>query len=284
MRLASPVPVAHRAATTSSPGEFLAALDRDGLHPHPVLDPTGRPHGYTVTLPGDHTATGQPIRYSGSALATDLTWPKLLQRWASTPPVADGERGRVSLAARQRVLHSAAEAVHRSRAAVQDGAEDPDGVAHAAGELLTALGGAHDGRSVGELTASASRFDRAARTPHRVVPAPLGPLAADLRRAARQLGAIGAMSGRGHERLATAALILALASLFVEIAAWQQRRHRPQQATAARSAATLLGTITQASHRPAPKPAQPPSDLTASRAQRTGRWPLERGHGPQRRR
>lgn len=252
--------VAHRAATTTDPAEFLAALDRDGLHPQPVLDVQGRPRGYTVALPGDHTADGQPVRYSGSALATDLTWPKLIQRWASTPKpspaVSPTEPSRVPMTARHAVLHTTADLVRRTRAAIGHDGQDVAGAAHATGELLTALARAHDGPVTGALTTIAQQYDRAARTPHRVLPSPLGPLAADLRRAARQLGAIGTLTGRGHERLATAALILALSSLIAEIAAWQHEQHRPHQAITARSTATKLSARAAARERPsAPAPA-----------------------------
>ena len=279
--------VGHRAATTSNPAQFLAALQDDGLHPHPVLDPTGHQHGYTVTLPGDYSAAGQPIRYSGSALATDLTWPKLLQRWASTPPpVPTTKPGRVPLAARQTTLRAATELVHRTRTALRDGTEDPDGAAHATGELLTALAGAHHGRATGQLTTIAQRYDRAARTPHHVLPSPLGPLAADLRHAARQLGAIGAMSGRGHERLATTALILAVTSLIVEIAAWQSDQRRPHQAIAAHETATGLATITSTSRPPVSKPArQQPGDLLSLQGERVEPHrprPPSHGYGPTR--
>jgi hypothetical protein len=238
-------------------------LDGDGLRPQLVVGVDVRPHGYTVALPGDHTADGQPVRYSGSALATDLTWPKPIERWASTPPPAtpppDPGFDRTSLGARQGVLHTTADLVRRTRAAIGDGGQDVDGAVHATGELLTALARAHDGRATGALTAIAQQYDRAARTPHRVLPSPLGLLAADLRRAARQLGTIGTLSGRGQERFATAALVLALSSLIAEIAAWQHERRRPHQAVAARSAAITLSSTAAASARPdAPAPnAQP---------------------------
>ena len=45
----------------------------------------GQVRGYAVGLPTDVTARGTPVLYSGSKLARDLTWPKLLERWASTP-------------------------------------------------------------------------------------------------------------------------------------------------------------------------------------------------------
>ena len=41
--------------------------------------------GYKLARPGDLTAAGEPVFYSGSKLAPDLSLPRLQQRWASTP-------------------------------------------------------------------------------------------------------------------------------------------------------------------------------------------------------
>lgn len=119
--------------------------------------------------------------------------------------------------------------------------DEVDSVAHAASELLTVLATAteshHDG---GPLTDTARRYDRASRTPHRVLPNPDGDLARDLRLVARRLAAAGAVSGRGSEKLALTALVVALGSLLAEIAAWQHTRQRPHHAVPARDSATAL--------------------------------------------
>jgi hypothetical protein len=47
--------------------------------------PSGNLLGYKLARPGDTTAAGEPVFYSGSKLAPDLSLPRLLQRWASTP-------------------------------------------------------------------------------------------------------------------------------------------------------------------------------------------------------
>jgi hypothetical protein len=57
-------------------------------------------------------------------------------------------------------------------------------------------------------------------------------VARELRLVAHRLAAAGALTGHGREKFATTALVLALASLVTEIAAWHQHHHRPDHATA----------------------------------------------------
>ncbi|WP_309115976.1 relaxase/mobilization nuclease domain-containing protein [Saccharothrix sp.] len=259
-----------QAAAGATDGEgFLAALKAQGLDPRTVHYADGRVRGYTVALPGDLTADGERVRYSGSKLAADLTWPRLEQRWASVPPLEAPERSvdlRVTPAERREALESAADVVRRAEAVVRaarttvsadDGgtetggtrnADGVEGIAHAAGEVLAALARGQEGRDAGPLSDAAAIYDRAARTPVRVLPDRLGPVARELRMASRRLVFAGTLAGRGKEKFAAAALLLALAGLIAEIAAWQQRRGRVHQAAAARAAVEVL-----------PAPARPTS-------------------------
>jgi hypothetical protein len=204
--------------------------------------------GYTVARPGDLTASGVPVRFSGTKLAADLTWPKLLDRWASTPaiePMHPADDDRIAPADRRDVLEQIATAASRAAAAIRNSDEHPDGIAHAAGEVLAALARGREGHELGLLTEIAERYDRAARTPHRVLPSHLGSAARDLRQASRRIAAVGALSGRGHEKFALLSLMLALAGLITEIAACQQAHGRVHQAAAARHAARALSAHAQ---------------------------------------
>ncbi|WP_410607535.1 relaxase/mobilization nuclease domain-containing protein [Amycolatopsis sp. lyj-109] len=235
--------VAQCAATSTSGSEFLAELAREGLDPKTTHDAAGRVRGYTVARPGDLTANGTPVRFSGTKLAADLTWPKLLVRWASVPtiePVHRTDDGRVSPVDRRNVLEEVAEAAGRAAGAIRDSHENTEGIAHAAGEVLTALARGYEGYEPGPISRIAERFDRAARTPHRVLPSRLGAAAFDLRQASSRIAVVGALSGRGREKFALLSLVLALAGLIMEIAAWQRACGRIHQATAAHDAATGL--------------------------------------------
>ena len=70
---------------------FEAALQEGGYRIEIRRGPSGDPLGYKVARPADVTATGEPIFYSGSKLAADLSLPRLLRRWAESPD--GGARG-----------------------------------------------------------------------------------------------------------------------------------------------------------------------------------------------
>lgn len=242
------------AATTQNGPDFLAALTNERLDPQTVRDAHGKVLGYTVALPIDRTASGTLVRYSGSQLAPDLTWPTLLTRWAGIPPTPN-QSERHTPAERCAVLEQCANAVTSATAALKAG-DNGDDVAHSTGELLTLLSHGTEDYTSGPLTALAAIYDRAARTPHQGVPT-TGAVALELRHAARQLGALGPLINRRHQGLAAVALMLAIASLIAEIAAWQQQRGRTHQAAAARTAARALPTVA-ANFVPPPITSRPP--------------------------
>lgn len=271
--------VSHAAAATSTGEQFLRDLRADGLDPRPIRDADGDIVGYTVALPGDVTAAGTPVRYSGTALGSDLTWPKLLARWDSTPlsaAVQTSLDGRVSPVDRHDAITNATMAVEQAIEQVRAG-HDVDGIAHATGEVMSVLTRGSEGRLPGPLAAIAERVDRAARTPHLVLPDRHGAVARDLRHAARRIAAIGALSGRGQERFASVALAIALAGLLAEIAAWQRQRGRVHQAAAASRAAADLPATAQPgrdSRRPrAARPSAPPATPGGAHRDRPARHP-----------
>ncbi|MDT0353848.1 relaxase/mobilization nuclease domain-containing protein [Pseudonocardia charpentierae] len=193
--------------------------------------PSGDLLGYKLARPGDVTAAGEPVFYSGSKLAPDLSLPRLQQRWASTPSArTPGAAGREPGASE--VL----EAVAAARAALRAGDEDGDGIIAATADLLIALAGNRRGGWGDRWGTAADRFDRAARTPGGHPPEP-GPVAGELRVLARSLLTAPSRAGRGRGAVGGVALAVALAALVAEIAAWQTARGRDHQAAAARRTA-----------------------------------------------
>jgi hypothetical protein len=263
------------AATTQNGPDFLAALADAWLSPRTVRDARGKVLGYTVSLPSDRAATGSQIRYSGAQLAPDLTWPKLLTRWADIPPTPKRTQ-RYTPTERRHILEQCARSVTRATAALKAG-HDGDDVAHAAGELLTLLGRGIDRYAPGQLTALATAYDRAARTPYHVVPVS-GTVARELRHAARQLGALGSLLHRSHQGMAAAALTLALASLIAEIAAWQHQRGRTHQAAVARATARSLPAL--AAQLPTQQPAALPAPEHRATQPGIGLTARPRAHHP----
>lgn len=196
--------VGHCAAISHDGSQIIAELAREDLEPRTVRDEAGRIRGYSVSWTGDRTTSGQRVRYSGSALAPDLIWPKLEARWATTPaprPLQRNQHGRPIPAERRAALAQAVQLADRTTGLVRDGDdEDVNGIVHAAGDVLAVLSRGSDGYSPGPLTDLAIRHDRGARTPHCVLPVDLGYVARDLRQAARRLGALGVLTGRAARR------------------------------------------------------------------------------------
>ena len=83
---------------------FEAALREAGYRVEVRRAPSGDPLGYKVARPGDVTAAGEAVFYSGSKLAADLSLPRLLRRWGDCVDgdAADGggEQADVLVAAR----------------------------------------------------------------------------------------------------------------------------------------------------------------------------------------
>jgi hypothetical protein len=210
--------------------EFVAYLQERGYRVGLRRAPSGDLLGYKLARPGDVTAAGEPVFYSGSRLAPDLSLPRLQQRWASTAP------DRLAASSLRRMGSTEIlDAVAAARAALRAGGEDGDGIASATADLLTALADRGSDGWGERWGTAADQFDRAARAPggH---PPELGPVAGQLRVLARSLLTARGRGGRGA--VGGVALAVALAALVAEIAAWQAARGRDHQAAAARRTAT----------------------------------------------
>ena len=223
------------------PEEFAVALRVAGYLVELRRAPSGDVIGYKVARPADTTAAGEPVFYSGSKLAPDLSMPRLQRRWSDGPPPAGHG---LSRAARRQVEQA------RRRAAAGRGGWDgwADGdlaeLASATGDLLV---GART--RVPGLGDAADAFDRASRAP-RATPDGDRLVGAGLRHVARQLVRRRRLAG-GDDQTAMVALVVALAALVHEVAGWLRERDRPHQVLAAESAAAAIDRYVEATARPA---------------------------------
>lgn len=217
------------AVTASGVAEFVEALSAAQCVVELRFAPSGDAIGYKVARSGDLTADGRPVFYSGSKLAPDLSLPKLVAAWKSGVggQTADPER-----AAARRVSRagSAVAAARRGEAG-----EDPAGIAHATADVLTAI------RTWSPDHAMAcDQFDRVCRSP-RGSSSSAGPASSGLRQVARELIRARHVTGSWNDPGAGGiALVVALAALLREIAAWQRREGRLHQSGAAVAAAETL--------------------------------------------
>jgi hypothetical protein len=241
---------------------FLARLREHGMLVQTRHDPDGQLIGYAVAQPGDVSPDGKPVWYAGRTLARDLALPQLAQRWASAPappgqvPPEPTEHASVARAERAAALANATTAAEQAAQALAAGEGDGNGIAHAAGDVLTALAQVIPDTVASaalreQLSGVAEVYDRAARTPRVGQPVVWDSAAQALRTAAWQLAAVRALSVHGADAGSTAMLLAALAALAAEVAAYHQARARHAQALAARRAHSELVASRPPDTRPA---------------------------------
>ena len=243
-----------RAARTAAvqaqdPQEFFRRLADLGVLVRPREAPPGHLVGYAVAAPGDVNAEGQPVWFGGRRLAPDLSLPALRARWRSAEPAPDPippaphEYAMVGRAERAAAVAQAADATRAAAAAVRDDRSVGPAVAHATADLLAALC-AVTGRSTNPVPPVVSdEFDRAARTPdlrHLSQPGRWPPVAGELRRAAWRLAAARSVTRGRDDDPGMAELLVAVAALIAEIAAYHEQRRHLAQAVAARRAGRVL--------------------------------------------
>ncbi|WP_369151516.1 relaxase/mobilization nuclease domain-containing protein [Streptomyces sp. R17] len=229
-------------AGTASTEEFFDRLAAAGLLIRKRVAPSGDLLGYKVALPDDRNKDGDPVFYSGSKLAPDLSLPRIRERWTlpAEPASADGsEPEQPALPdvtgpafARRRATSATWQAL-----LIIDHGDDGTAAAQiaAAGEILDALAKTSAAQTRAELREAAFVFERASRSHVKAV------RGHDrvLRQAARELVRSGPALGRGEDGATTAMLIDMAFFLAIAAANWPAKREHAQQAAAAQPMATL---------------------------------------------
>jgi hypothetical protein len=232
----------------------------------------GQATGYAVALAGDVTKSGSPVWFGGGKLASDLTLPKLRQRWPGTSPAP--ARAPLTAAERAAAWDQALRAVDAATAHIgamttgdRDSAADAAWAAAGTMHVAAALLGSR------VLRQAADAYDRAARPPWARIPPPT-PAGSSLRSAARLLAALAYVTG--DPVLRPAVLVARLAALAEAVAAVRESQQRAVQAASALSAARCLQAVVQ----PATTPVTWPTASTAAGLAGTG-FPAMPGPVPQ---
>ncbi|PJN32206.1 mobilization protein [Streptomyces sp. CB02959] len=236
-------------AGATSEEEFFDRLAAAGLLIRQRAAPSGDLLGYKVALPDDRNEDQEPIYYSGSTLAPDLSLPRIRERWSETADpshsndVPADSSSRPSPSSPGTARRKAASAVWQAVLVIDHG-DDAVVAAHiaAAGEVLDALAKTSAAHTRRELREAAWAFERASRSHVR---AERGHDRA-LRQAARDLVYSGPALGRGEDGATTAMLIDMAFFLVTAAAHWHAKKEHALQATAARQAAEHLRAAYQA--------------------------------------
>ncbi|MEV8307182.1 relaxase/mobilization nuclease domain-containing protein [Streptomyces flavidovirens] len=237
-------------AGAASTDEFFDRLTGSGLLIRKRVAPSGDLLGYKVALPDDRNKDDEPVFYSGSKLAPDLSLPRIRERWALPAEAAASADG--SRAAQPALPPVTGPAFARRRATAAtwqalltiDHSDDGTAAAQiaAAGEVLDALAKTSAAHTRAELREAAFAFERASRSHVKAV---RGHDRA-LRQAARDLVHSGPVLGRGEDGATTAMLIDMAFFLAIAAANWHAKKHHSQQAAAAEQAAEHLRAAYQA--------------------------------------
>lgn len=208
----------HRAlAGAADEAEFFDRLAAEGIRTKQRIAPSGDALGYSVAKVSDRNRAGDPIWFSGSKLAPDLSLPKIRERFAATTdmPEPPALLQRSGASAPVRARHFAAEATDEALASLTSG---DDGAVAAqligVGETLDALAQTSFGPIQAELLEAAVHFERATRSHIRAEKEEMYAL----RRAAHQIVHSESALGRGQDGAATA-LVLDIMILTVVTAA-----------------------------------------------------------------
>ncbi|GLX39614.1 mobilization protein [Streptomyces roseochromogenus] len=235
--------VRRAAAGARSEEEFFGRLTHAGVLVKQRVAPSGDLLGYTVALPDDRNKHGEPVFYSGSKLASDLSLPRIRERWT---PSAEPSSDEVVSPEQPALPPVTGPAYARRRATTAtwqallliEHGDDGTAAARiaAAGEVLDALANTSAAHTRRELRDAAFAFERASRSHVRAV---RGHDRA-LRQAAHDLAHSGPALGSGEDGATTAMLIDTAFFLVTAAANWHAKKHHAQQAEAARQAAEHL--------------------------------------------
>lgn len=235
--------VRQAAATARSDDEFFAALQKAGLRVQRRTAPDGRTTGYSVALPGDRTAGGRAVWFSGSKLSPDLSLPRVRERWGETTPRA-ASAPEPAVASRAEAWQRAAEHVHQAAALLgQQGQEAAAGELAALSDFLTTYATDAPLAVRDEIKAAAAAFEQAGRAP---TSRKLDSEASRHFHSATRLivGGAAAVAG-GGDAAAAVALLAAVALAIIAAIRWHQARQFAAQEQAARAAAVHLRAATE---------------------------------------
>ncbi|OEU95736.1 relaxase/mobilization nuclease domain-containing protein [Streptomyces oceani] len=230
--------VRRAAAGAGDEAEFFTRLAEAGFRIRTKQGTSGDTLGYAVALPGDRNKADQPVWFSGSKLAPDLSLRRIQQRFAQEPgqnsPSTEETTPRMRPAAARRMAGDAAWNTLRGFETVEDRAAAAQ--ISATGEVLDALATTSAASHRTELRSAAAAFERASRSHTRAA----HQHSQELRRAARALAHSGPAFGRGEDGGATAMALSTLVFLTLAAARWHAQRQQAQQAAAVQQAAQHL--------------------------------------------
>src|SRR5690606_7736259 len=91
--------VREAAAAAANEDDFFARLTAAGVRVNKRVAPDGNVTGYSVAMPGDRDGVQEPVWFPGTRLASDLSLPRVRERWQEATvvqPVGPAEAWRIA--------------------------------------------------------------------------------------------------------------------------------------------------------------------------------------------
>ncbi|MFJ5157078.1 mobilization protein [Streptomyces sp. NPDC088353] len=260
------------AAVATSDADFFARLGAAGVRVQQRIAPDGNLTGYSVALPGDRDGRQQPVWFSGSRLAADLSLPRVRERWqqaAAVGPIAPAEAWKVAeTKVRQAAVHLGAGGLHQGAGDVA-----------ALGDLVVVAAVISPRLVRDHIRDAAREYERASRAP---TARSLEGQARELyRESAQVLSRSVAAAGRS-DTVAALGFLLALVTAVEASRRWHEAQEHRSQAHAAGRAGRLLreavevtaGAAAAREYRPRQRKATAARPRTGQRLAAAGERPM----------
>jgi len=231
------------AAASTDEAEFFDVLGTLGITVRPRIGPqTGEITGYSLAAPDDTDRQGEPVFYSGSSLAPDLSLTRLRERFTQPQPPPEPPASRGNGTCQERSWRTAEKRLRSTHTLILHAIDHPEdegadaqvqAQAAALAELLHNTAATAPKAARAELRAAATAFNRAASS--RIRAEHQGAYA--LRQAGKQL--IRALPD-GKDGDAVSAVLGAAIFVLIALSQWQNERGLRQQEDATRQTLTHL--------------------------------------------
>ncbi|MFE2314130.1 relaxase/mobilization nuclease domain-containing protein [Streptomyces sp. NPDC059441] len=243
--------VREAAAAATSDADFFARLGAAGLRVQQRIAPDGNVTGYSVALPGDRNKRQEPVWFSGSRLAPDLSLPRVRERWSGPVLRPSSVPAGMWRVAEQKVR---AAADQLGAGGLHQGAGD----VAALGDLIVVAAVISPRLVRDQIREAATEFERASRAP---AARNLEGQARELYRESTQVLSQSVASVGRNDAAAALGFLLALVTAVEASRRWHEAQEHRTHAQAAGRAGRLLreavevttGASAAREYRPRPK-------------------------------
>lgn len=249
--------VREAAAAAVSDADFFARLAAAGLRVQQRIAPDGNVTGYSVALPGDRNGKQQPVWFSGSRLAPDLSLPRVRER-----------RGGPALGAALAPAGMWRVAEEKVRAAADQlgagGLQEGAGDVAALGDLIVVAAVISPRLVRDQIWQAATEFEQASRAP---VARSLEGQARGLYRESTQILTQSTAAVGRNDAAAALGFLLALVMAVEASRRWHEaQQHRAQAQAAGRAGRLLREAVEVTAGASAARDYRPRSKRTPTRA------------------